>query len=930
MGSPLRTPWVLLIAAVLLGWPLGAQAAVEQQQIAEEEATPEPVLTKAPELVEFVNAAYPPELLAQGVGGEVSMLIDIDAKGIVERVEVTETSHPAFAQPAMVAATRFKFSPAEVDYEPSPIRIQYVYRFTAQEVQPDIIAGLPIERDAAATEVNFAGTVYEAGVREPVAGAVISIDGTPVSETDRDGKFEVRGVAPGRHAITVKSPYHAVLTGEEEIGYDERLEVAYYVRRDSYDPYETVVRTKLERKEVSRVILERAEVKKLPGTSGDPIKAIENLPGMARVPGGFGGALLVRGANPADTKVYMDGVEIPILYHFGGLVSVVNPNMLERIDFYPGGFSARYGGAIAGVVDVVTRDADCEGFHGELEPSLAVLQGFACLHRDDEWTLSMAARRSVVDAYIRGIFDALPREEGQGLAVAVPVFADYQFKAQGNFGNHRLDIFFFGSDDTLSLVQSGSTESINFSINTHQAFHRALVRHRWQITPDLRLTTTVSPGYTVTEFGGESEDLGAEANLSVEVFGVSVREDMDLTISDTLRVRAGFEGNFGVSRLSINAPFPTQLREFPNPFFDVTVSSRFTQDFEVYNHSYWVEGIWEPGWGFKLIPGLRFDRWDFYKTEKISVLPRLNARWEFLEGMTLKAAYGMFERLPDPQDILDRPLGNPELDPLRAHHFILGYEHVFTDLINVDLQVYHIRRERLPATDLSSVVQNGQAVSAGLINSGGADTVGLELMVRHLATRPTADSDGSFLDLLRGHFHGWIAYTLSQTLRYDRGPNATYTQQTGAGPILTFDYPERATRPYPSPFDQTHILTVVAQATNLPWGLEAGIRFRLVSGNPFTPQDAGTIYVDIDDDSYGVDLTLVPRNSGRMPLFHQLDVRVDKTWTFDLWKLTAYLEIYNVYGQQNVEQIQYAYDRSATAGLSLLPFLPVLGVQGSW
>jgi len=47
----------------------------------------------------------------------------------------------------------------------------------------------------------------------------------------------------------------------------------------------------------------------------------------------------VRGANPADSAVFIDGVEIPLLYHFGGLISVVNPNMLERIDFYSGAVS---------------------------------------------------------------------------------------------------------------------------------------------------------------------------------------------------------------------------------------------------------------------------------------------------------------------------------------------------------------------------------------------------------------------------------------------------------------------------------------------------------------------------------------------------------------------------------------------------------------
>ena len=62
------------------------------------------------------------------------------------------------------------------------------------------------------------------------------------------------------------------------------------------------------------------------------------------------GVIIVRGANPGDSGTYFDGVEIPLLYHFGGLTSVVNAEFLEDIAFYPGGFGAYYGRATAGIV----------------------------------------------------------------------------------------------------------------------------------------------------------------------------------------------------------------------------------------------------------------------------------------------------------------------------------------------------------------------------------------------------------------------------------------------------------------------------------------------------------------------------------------------------------------------------------------------------
>ena len=60
-------------------------------------------LTKPPALLTLVEATYPPELLAQGIDGDVLMVIDLDAEGGVEFIEILQSSHPEFEQPAMVA-----------------------------------------------------------------------------------------------------------------------------------------------------------------------------------------------------------------------------------------------------------------------------------------------------------------------------------------------------------------------------------------------------------------------------------------------------------------------------------------------------------------------------------------------------------------------------------------------------------------------------------------------------------------------------------------------------------------------------------------------------------------------------------------------------------------------------------------------------------
>jgi hypothetical protein len=96
---------------------------------------------------------------------------------------------------------------------------------------------------------------------------------------------------------------------------------------------------------------------------------VQNLPGVSRAPFGLG-LLVVRGSAPQDTRFYVDGVEIPILFHFGGLTSVVASEALASLDFYPGDFGARFGRALGGTVEAHTKDARRE-WHGVAQLDVA-------------------------------------------------------------------------------------------------------------------------------------------------------------------------------------------------------------------------------------------------------------------------------------------------------------------------------------------------------------------------------------------------------------------------------------------------------------------------------------------------------------------------------------------------------------------------------
>ena len=898
----MRTPTFPLLLPLLLAASTGYAAIEDQPHSAPPKpAAAAPKLTHAPVLLQSVEPDYPPELLASGQAGEVSMWVDLDADGAVERVEVQTASHPAFASAALAAVCAFRFSPAAIDNVAAGIRIEYRVHFAAQEVRPAAPA-------SAEPPVLLAGVVREAGSRAPIAHAAIALDGNILTGTDDHGDFALRALPTGPLQIAITHPDYEAYQVNEERGTAQRLEAKYYLVRRQRSAFETVVRSQADRHEVSKIELTREELRKVPGTFGDPIRVIENLPGMGRAPV-LGGQLLVRGANPQDTQVMVDGMPIPLLYHLYGLTSVINAEFLDRIDFYPGGFGARYGRATAGVVDIATRDLDCDLWHGSAKAEVIDAAAYTCIPLGT-WRIAAAGRRSVIDAVLPPVLEQVEPTQGQGFITVSPSYWDYQAMARTTLPNHAVRIGAYGSYDTLKVIQAGSLANIPLNIGLKQGFHRLLLRDRWRLGENTTLTSTLSPGYESQIFDAQASDAGVNDNLSIIAWNLAWREDFTTKLLPNLTLNAGLDHRFGWPGVKFKVPAQSALAGFPTPVFDFSQSQSYDAHFTQIEQAYWAEAIWDPVPGLRLVPGVRLEHLHFGSTNEFLAMPRMAVRFTVVPGSTVKAAYGMYGRLPDPQYLLPN-FGNPALISERSQQFVVGYEQDLPQWVNLDVQAFYNLRTDLTSPSKTVNISDGQVHPEVWNNGGSGRTYGLEVMLRRMPTSET-------------QFYGWVAYTLSRSLRRDQPLGSSYNQIGVSTPYTYYD-----TQEYLSRYDQTHILTIVAQWI-LPLGFEAGLRFRLVSGNPTTPVRQGQIFWDSDVDGYTDDLGHVARNADRLPTFHQLDVRVDKTFTFDLWKLTAYLEVINAYYAKNIESYSYDYRFRGRVGITLLPIIPNLGIKGEF
>src|SRR5690606_33723927 len=110
----------------------------------------------------------------------------------------------------------------------------------------------------------------------------------------------------------------------EELSAGEALDVVYRLRFTAVDvpraDYSATAVVEPPPREITKRTVPKEVLTRVPGTRGDPLRAVEILPGVARPPFAAG-ALIVRGAAPGDSQVFLEGIPVPLLYHFGGLTS---------------------------------------------------------------------------------------------------------------------------------------------------------------------------------------------------------------------------------------------------------------------------------------------------------------------------------------------------------------------------------------------------------------------------------------------------------------------------------------------------------------------------------------------------------------------------------------------------------------------------------
>ena len=638
------------------------------------------------------------------------------------------------------------------------------------------------------------------------------------------------------------------------------------------------------------------EARVVPGTQGDPVKVVQDLPGVARAALGRGD-VVVWGAAPRDTRVFVDGVEVPALYHLGGFRSVIGAGLVDNVTLVPGAFGVDTGRAIGGVVDVATRALDPDGDrapHGEASVDPIDLGAQVAFSPAEHARVVVAARASLLDLWWPAVVPDAVSD-----FVQVPRALDAQAKATFALRpREELTVGVLAARDALSRVVDSVDPTSTRSDEREQAFARLYARYTQRagghsvhatawVGLDERSTTTTS-GPSSSSLASSAPSCGARAFVRQRLW-------------PSLVLQTGVDASSTTAFVSRTGSLVAPPREGDPSVFgavavaDVNADAWTAMQVDI---APWVSADATLG-PVTITPGLRLDGWALSAsratpragttpaigatTMTFTPDPRVAATWRTTSWLTLRAAGGVYHQ-PPPVEDTSAVFGNPRAGLERATHAALGgVVRVVDDdsgAVDVDVTGFYRYAEGLVAR----VPSSSPPLAGALENDGVGVATGATLQVRR------SQSGGAF---------GWVAYTLSRSERQD-DVTARYRL---------------------ADFDQTHVVTAVAGAPLGPFTVSA--RARAATGMPRTPV-VGAVF-DARRDAY--EPVLGATNTTRLPPFFQLDARVETTLHAAPFVVDLALELQNVTLHENAEEVVFDADYSDRAFVTGVPFLGVLGAR---
>jgi hypothetical protein len=717
-----------------------------------------------------------------------------------------------------------------------------------------------------AAEWTITGTVLEKGTQRPVPGATVTLQDGAAAVTDEKGQFLLTVPTAGSYSMTASNLGETATLAVDVIEGAPAPVPTIYLRVPQ-SMREMVVTAQRAPERVGKSVIGGETLRKLAGSSGDPLSGLQAMPGVAAVDGSSAPA--VRGSGPEDNAFYVDNLYVSKLFHYGA-ISVFNADLIQDFNLYSAAFGPHYDDVTGAVIDVALREPRKDRLGGKVNINLMGADFLVEGPHDTDKSFYFAARRSYFDVFMKQV-------EEKGVTFQIPNYWDYQGKYlwQVNEAN-KLTLHLHGASDILK-VNVGQNSDLG---QQEPVLVGSLAMSEDSSVQAVTLDSVLSSSaFNMLVF----EHTTHRSNSRIAAAGTFTYSQENLILRDQVRqeIGRGHELALGVELSNARVKLDADYKNAPctqfEPNCDLTSGTRrrLVDEFSSNAWSLSLQDRKRVLDSLTLVGGLRHSN-DGYLHRKYTE-PRVGAEWEWSADTLLTAGWGRHNQMPSGDQMI-REFGNQKLDHIRADHSVLGVAHKVDADWNWKTEAYYKKFDNLVISD----------PMLNYINAASGKAWGMELLIKKEETDKLS---------------GWWVLNLSKSTRRN--------DVTGESFRFQYDQPVNTTLVGNYKFSDD-------------WSL--GMKWNLHSGTPYTPI-LGTSGTYPDGRPIPVYAGV---NSGTLPVYHRLDLRLDRYYLFDNWKLNTYFELNNIYQRKNV--VGYSYDPSYTQREPVYAFVFPLsfGVQGEF
>lgn len=724
------------------------------------------------------------------------------------------------------------------------------------------------------------GRVLDADSGEPLVGVHVEIAGQ-VLTTDAEGLFQLPLQQPARIEVSADGYQAKSVYGRPAI--EELLEIPL-ARQPLMDEIVVVSsRYAVQASERAAHHIDLALLESVPRLGGDPLRITGHLPGMATI--GVSAKPHVRGGLQDELLVLFNNLELLEPFHlrdFQSVFSSFNPSVVQSIDVYTGGFPARYGDRMSGVMDIQPSQA-VRGTGGELTVSLlhAGLVGHGQTHSGrGDWTFS--ARRGNLDIVTRQVNDS----------VGDPSYSDWfgQFRYDLD-ADTEIDLGFIAYNDDIEL-QDYDTDGEIASSRYRNLYVWAQLHRFW--TTRLDSSTLVYYGNIDHDRDGFliDEDLdNGEATVddSREFDLFAFNQTINYAINASMHAEFGGRYIYQRGRYAYRGVIQRgELADFLGT--DINEVRAYRLRPRGGSGGMFATLRLQPFEPLVVEAGLRWDFQDYANGFDGQLSPRLSLRYDVGEYTELRFSAGRFFQ---PEAIHELQVGDGITDYQTvqyADHYIAAWHQRFG--------------------------KSGWSLRTELFTKRFNDPKArYENLFNPLVLLPELASDRVRIAPSRARARG-----VEATLRYAQGETLLAW--------LTYSKTETEERIngvwQPRAWDQGDTLSAGLNWKHGAWTVGATLLWHDGWRTTRLPAEAAD----------GEELA-IQRNAARLRDYMSLDLQISRAWEWPRQSLTAFVELTNVLSRRNVGGVEYDIEEAEASGLfeissepeKLLPLVPSIGIR---